>query len=304
MVVKDGFRLWGGAPFRADTGGWGISPAVFIAPLFYAGCRGSALRSVFEFLNEATGAGGPSDAVLRRRFNGDDNDMLADQRQRAIGRRRTSSAVVHQQTVTQRERSALVPCFTTGTGIATARGVVLVEDLVRGDMIVTRDNGLQELRWVGQKPISHQALAANPELAPIRIKAGAFGDGLPAQDIVVSPNHRMLIAGPGLARSFAETEMLVAAKYLLDRDGVDQVATAQVTYHHFMFDRHEVVLANGAWTESFQPADGSLKAIDADQRAELFAIFPTLENEVTLCGFDAARRSLRASEVELLAASF
>lgn len=282
----------------------GISPAVFIALHSCAGRRGFALRSVFEFDNVVTSASGPSDARLKRRFNGDDNDMLVDQRQRAIGRRSGGSAVVHPQGLAQRERGALVPCFTTGTGIATARGIVMVEDLVRGDMVVTRDNGLQELRWVGQKPISRQDLIASPDLAPIRIKAGALGEGMPAQDIVVSPNHRMLVSAPGLARSFAETEMLVAAKYLLDRDGVELVTTAQVTYHHFMFDRHEVVLSNGAWTESFQPADGSLSAIDAEQRAELFAIFPTLENEVELYGFDAARRSLRPNEVGLLAASF
>lgn len=237
-----------------------------------------------------------------RSFDGDGNDMLVDQQRRVLALRSDArQAVIDPNPVQVRERASLVPCFTTGTTIATARGAVMVEDLVRGDMVMTRDNGLQEVRWVGEKPIASELLQAKRDLAPILIRAGALGEGFPQSDIMVSPNHRVLLTSKLIARRFNETELLVAAKHLVGMDGVERVMVQELTYHHFMFDRHEIVLSNGAWTESFQPADSSLSVIDAEQRAELFAIFPTLEHEVELQGFEAARRSVRVSEVELLA---
>ncbi|KPQ21876.1 MAG: Hint domain-containing protein [Rhodobacteraceae bacterium HLUCCA24] len=192
-------------------------------------------------------------------------------------------------------------CFTPGTVIATPRGERLVEDLKAGDRVITRDNGIQEIAWTGSKALTGHQLARMPHLRPILIRAGSLGNGLPEQDLLVSPNHRVLVANDKTALYFDESEVLVAAKHLTGLEGVDEVTSLGVTYVHFMFDRHEVVLSNGAWTESFQPGDHSLQGIGNAQRGEILELFPELEREGTLAaGFGAARRVLKKHEAGLL----
>lgn len=194
----------------------------------------------------------------------------------------------------------IVPCFTPGTLIATPKGEVAVESLQPGDKIVTRDNGLQEIRWIGQKALSWFDLAANPHLKPVLVKAGSLGDGLPERDMMVSPNHRLLVANDRTALYFDEHEVLVSAKHLLSGAGISTVAAAGVTYVHFMCDRHEVVLSNGAWTETFQPGDFTLKGMGNAQRSEIFELFPELKTPAGVEGYQAARRVLKKHEAVLL----
>lgn len=194
----------------------------------------------------------------------------------------------------------IIPCFTPGTAIATPRGERLVEELKVGDRIITRDNGIQEIRWVGHKAMSGKDLVGTPYLRPIRIKAGALGNGLPERDMMVSPNHRMLVSNDRTQLYFEEREVLVAAKHLVGADGIHEVDVLQTTYIHFMFDRHEVVLSNGAWTESFQPGDYSLKGIGNAQRNEILELFPELKTREGMEGYQSARRSLKKHEARLL----
>ncbi|WP_281070764.1 Hint domain-containing protein [Oceaniglobus trochenteri] len=192
------------------------------------------------------------------------------------------------------------PCFTPGTLIATPKGERLVEDLREGDRVITRDNGIQQIRWVGHTTLDGRALAENPRLQPVLIRAGALGNGLPERDMLVSPNHRVLVANDKTALYFEEREVLVAAKHLVDGKGIVEVEASSTTYIHFMFDQHEVVLSDGAWTESFQPGDQSLKGIDSAQRDEILALFPELENAEGLADYAAARRTLKKHEAALL----
>jgi hypothetical protein len=119
--------------------------------------------------------------------------------------------------------------------------------------------------------------------------------------MLVSPNHRLLVANDRTALYFDEHEVLVAAKHLVAAKGVIEVDSVGTTYIHFMFDRHEVVLSNGAWTESFQPGDYTLKGMGNAQRNEIFELFPDLKTEVGLEGYQAARRTLKRHEAMLLA---
>ena len=202
--------------------------------------------------------------------------------------------------VTYSEIEQIIICFTPGTRIATQKGEVAVEALKPGDRVFTRDNGIQTLRWVGRRDLDAADLGAHPEFNPVLIRKGALGKGLPERDMLVSPQHRMLVSSDLAEVMFQEREVLVPAKHLTGLDGVDQVATDAVSYLHLMFDRHEVVLADGAWTESFQPADRSLRGVGDAQRAEILSLFPELE---TLAGQDtyaAARPSLKRFEAELL----
>lgn len=194
----------------------------------------------------------------------------------------------------------VVPCFTPGTRIATPRGEVPVEMLREGDKVVTRDNGLQEIRWVGQKVLDRATLSAQPHLRPVLIRAGALGRGLPERDMLVSPNHRVLMMGERPALYFDESEVFAAAKHLVGAEGITRVEATGLTYVHFMFDRHEVVLSDGAWTESFQPGDEALKGVGKAQAREILALFPQLETAGARLGYGTARRTLKRHEAGML----
>jgi Ca2+-binding RTX toxin-like protein len=193
-----------------------------------------------------------------------------------------------------------IVCFTPGTMIATPRGEVAVENLRVGDKVITRDNGIQEIRWMGAKEMGWHDFAANPHLKPIMVKAGSLGNGLPERDMMLSPNHRLLVANDRTALYFDEHEVLVAAKHLVGGAGVQQVDSVGTTYIHFMFDQHEVVLSNGAWTESFQPGDYTLKGLGNAQRNEIFELFPELKSDAGLADYQAARKTLKKHEARLL----
>lgn len=200
-----------------------------------------------------------------------------------------------------REIENVVPCFTPGTAIATPKGERMVEDLQPGDKIITRDNGIQEIRWIGTRTLTGHELARKPDLRPILIQKGSLGHNLPEHDILVSPQHRMLLTGDKTQLYFEETEVLAAAKHLTAMPGIDEVGTLGVTYVHFMFDHHEVVLANGAWSESFQPGANVLDGLGREQRGEILDLFPELTTTEGLDDYAAARRALKRHEARLLA---
>jgi Ca2+-binding RTX toxin-like protein len=194
----------------------------------------------------------------------------------------------------------IVPCFTPGTLIATPRGEKPVEELQVGDRVITRDNGIQEIRWVGAKAMTGRELIGSPHLRPVVVKAGALGNGLPERDMMLSPNHRVLVANAKTQLYFDESEVLAAVKHLVGTDGVYELDVMSTTYIHFMFDRHEVVLSNGAWTESFQPGDMSLKGVGNAQRTEILELFPELATREGIDGYQAARKTLKKHEARLL----
>ncbi len=119
----------------------------------------------------------------------------------------------------------VIPCFTPGSLIATPKGERPVEDLKIGDKIITRDNGIQEIRWIGTKSLDWRALGTQPHLKPVLIRKGALGHGLPERDMLVSPNHRVLVANDQTQLYFEEREVLVAAKHLVNNAGVSIAET-------------------------------------------------------------------------------
>ncbi len=208
--------------------------------------------------------------------------------------------LTHTATFSEIER---VICFTPGTGIATMTGERPVEDLRVGDRVFTRDNGAQEIIWVGRKKITLGAGTLSQKMQPIRIAKGALGHGLPERDILVSPNHRVLVNNKTAQLYFAESEVLVAAKHLVGMPGITHNVAAEVEYVHFLCENHEIVLSDGAWTETFQPGDYSMGALGEAQRKEILTLFPELRSLRSGQAFDAARRTLKRYEAELLAVS-
>lgn len=195
----------------------------------------------------------------------------------------------------------MVPCFTPKTAIATPRGEILAEDLQVGDRIITRDNGMQEIRWIGRRDLDRGELLQSPELTPIVIRKGSLGRGLPERDLLVSPNHRVLMNSEKTMLYFEDREVLASAKHLTDMDGVDVAGTGGISYIHFMFDQHELVLSNGSWTESFQPGAQTMDGMGDAQRAEIYTLFPELRGPDGIDAYQAARRSLKRHEARLLA---
>ncbi|PUB12809.1 Hint domain-containing protein [Yoonia sediminilitoris] len=193
-----------------------------------------------------------------------------------------------------------VACFTPGTRIATPKGERLVETLTIGDRILTRDNGIQSITWAGFRPIPTDAMKDKKTLRPVLIRAGSLGRDMPERDMLVSPQHRMLVVSDLAKAHFNEKEVLVAAKDLTMLDGVDVVNVPGTTYLHFMFDAHQVVLSDGTWSESFQPNDFSLKGVAAEQRSELLNIYPNLATNDGLKGYTTARKALKRIESYLL----
>ena len=203
-------------------------------------------------------------------------------------------------TTTYSEIEEVVICFTPGTTIATRRGEIPVQQIKVGDLVVTRDNGMQPVRWVGRRNLGRDNLLRTPGFNPVRIKAGAFGEGVPQRDMMVSPNHRMLVASETAEVMFSEREVLVAAKHLVGLDGIETITPDRVSYIHMLFDNHEVVFADGTWAESFQPGAHSMAGIQSEQRSEILSLFPELDAADGMSNFVAARRSLRAHEAQLL----
>lgn len=183
-----------------------------------------------------------------------------------------------------------VLCFATGTGIKTIDGVVKIEDLQIGSRVLTMDTGFQPIRWIGSRHLTAADLAANPKLRPIRIAAGALGPNAPETDLVVSPQHRVLVRSNVAERMFGENEVLVPAKLLLDYPGVSvDEDCAGVTYWHFLFDAHQIVFSDGMPTESLFTGPEAIKSVSKEAREEIFTIFPWL----TELNHDALPRSAR-----------
>lgn len=168
-------------------------------------------------------------------------------------------------------------CFRNGTLILTSRGEIAVEDLRPGDMVMTRDHGPKPLRWIGSKMLDGAVLQAFAKLRPVRIRAGALGAGLPARDLYVSQQHRVLVGSAIAQRMFDAPEILVAAKHLTAIAGIEIDDSCQsLTYFHLLFDQHEIICSDGAQTESLFTGPEALKAVDPAARAEIMALFPEL----------------------------
>jgi len=175
------------------------------------------------------------------------------------------------------DHSTMIMCFARGTQIETDLGPRRIEDLRVGDRVLTRDHGLQPIRWLNSRALSNGQLRAAPEFRPVRLRAGSLGLGLPKLDLTVSPHHRILVRSKVAERMFGSSETLVAAKELCSVDGIDLLdGIEQVEYFHMLFDRHEVVWANGAETESLFVGPVVMTELGAMARNEILALFPEL----------------------------
>ena len=167
------------------------------------------------------------------------------------------------------------PCLVAGTRVLTPTGARLVETLAVGDQVLSADGRALTLRGVLSTTVDARRQRALPQLRPIRIVAGALGQGLPERDLLVSRQHRMVLRSNIAQRMFGRVKVLVAAAKLLDLPGVFvEEDASDVTYLHLLFDDHEIILAEGAETESLLIGPGLVESISPEAMREILHLFP------------------------------
>lgn len=211
-----------------------------------------------------------------------------------------NSSNVSEGTLTFTNMETIVPCFATGTKITTNYGRMPVEDLKVGTMVKTKDSGFRPIRWIGKNVLKQKDLKRSPHLYPIEIRAGALGLNTPNRTLIVSPQHRILVTGVQVQLLAGEEDAFIAAKHLVDLEGVRVLPVPTVTYYHIMFDEHQIIRSSGAWTESFQPGDSSLRGLDGESRRELEELFPCLFKAQRAPTYHAARSTLKGYEASVL----
>ncbi|MCL4187312.1 MAG: Hint domain-containing protein [Rhodobacteraceae bacterium] len=159
--------------------------------------------------------------------------------------------------------------FAAGTLITLADGrQAAIESLVPGQRVLTRDHGAQPLRWIGKA-----TLKAVGALAPVVVAAGALGN---SRDLILSPHHRLFLYRRDRLAGRTTAEVLVQAKHLVDGERVYRRSGGYVDYHSLVFDRHEIVYAEGIPAESLMVTEATLAALPDGIAEEVRARFPGL----------------------------
>jgi hypothetical protein len=158
------------------------------------------------------------------------------------------------------EETNYTPCYLRGTRILTANGQLRVEDLRIGDRVVTLGGEILPIKWIGRRGYRDWLALGNPEVQPILFKAGAIADHVPKRDLYVSPEHAMFLDG-----------LLIPAHLLVNGTSIAKVeGLDDVEYFHLEFDRHVVILAEGAAAESFVDDDSRMLFHNADEYRRLY----------------------------------
>ena len=177
--------------------------------------------------------------------------------------------------------------FAAGTLITLPGGVpAMIENLSPGDLILTRDNGPQPVRWIGKA-----TLRAAGSFAPVVISAGTLGN---SGDLMVSPHHRIFLYQRGVRRLGGLSEVLVQAKHLVDGDRVWRREGGFVDYYSLVFDRHEIIFAEGIPAESLMVNEDTVRLLPDDLADELRDRFPGLRQSQHYAT-EASRAALMAA---------
>lgn len=134
-----------------------------------------------------------------------------------------------------------VPCFVSGTRILTRHGEVPVEDLRVGDQVLAlRSGGFSTITWIGQRQLAWSAGHRQPEKWPLRVRTGAFGDGKPLRDLLLSPDHAVHVDG-----------VLIPIRCLENGLTIVRAPQEDVTYFHIELAQHDLLVAEGLAAESY-----------------------------------------------------
>ena len=163
-------------------------------------------------------------------------------------------------------------CFARGTSLATEHGERAVDSLIIGDLVRTANGALRPIKWIGWRSYSGRFLTANPHVHPIRFRAGSLGGGLPVRDLLVSRQHAMFLDG-----CLIPAECLVNGSTIVGERGM-----TQVDYFHIELESHDVLLAEGAASESYVDDDNRGSFHNATTYAARYP-HPHPPGQVALC---------------------
>ena len=168
-----------------------------------------------------------------------------------------------------------------GANLRTPCGLRRIEIVRPGDLIVTRTNGLQPVQMVWTRRVTREHMNISSDYAPIRLKPRAVGPMMPQKDLLVAPDHRLLIPGFRLAGVPDDTSMLTEARKIAGSSDAVYADTSldSVTYYQLVFDQHQVLAANGLPVESFLPDAAAIQALGGEMRDALEERYPELCDE-------------------------
>lgn len=173
-----------------------------------------------------------------------------------------------------------IPCFLLGTQIATDKGLICVEDLEPGMKIFTKDAGFETLRAIGRFEPTLRQVFQHPELKPVFFPKGSIGN---LEDMLLSQSHRILIECAYADLIFGVTEVFVPANTFVGQNGVQIMTNLnRPVYFHLLLDSHEVISAQGIWTESLFLADvgkSSLEKTDSWRYEDKFDVHSITHKE-------------------------
>jgi len=194
--------------------------------------------------------------------------------------------------------------FAQSSVVETARGPVLARDLRLGDKLITRDKGLQPLRWIGDSSVIYEqpapARGKGTARGPVRIRAGAQGTNPDAGNLVVAPGQRVLVCNTLKELLSATDEVMARAGDLTPLDGIDTVPRDVGRWVHLLLDSHELLRVNGLWMESFAPDMWSIRVAYPEEWHQITEAMPRLKYENTAANYVEARRWLGAREARLI----
>lgn len=195
---------------------------------------------------------------------------------------------------------ATVVCFTRGTLIGTPNGPVPVEQLTMDDIVQCGDGLARPIQWVGSRTVPTEELRRNPQIRPVLVRADAFAKGEPHTDLMLSPQHRVVLSGAMPELLFGEDRVLTAAAHLEnDHSVLRQHDCREVEYFHILLDGHHTVFANGLEAETLFLGDTANQALGPEARSEIMAIFPQFQTNLSLAG-STCLLSLNRSETSAL----
>lgn len=180
---------------------------------------------------------------------------------------------------------------TSATGkIMTAQGPVPINALQAGDLVLTRDNGFQPVRWVGQVTGDK----AVPSL--VKIDNNAIEAGVPDEALLISGRQKVLLSCASAAQQFGVQEVFVRAADLLHMDGVSKVPTKDMPQMMaILLDHHQVLRINNTWTESLRPDAETLSHLGKDAQNVVAETLPNLKKLPIDRSYAAAREVLRST---------
>ena len=186
-------------------------------------------------------------------------------------------------------------CFAHGTLIDTPRGPVPVEQLRPNQRVLTLDAGPRPVKWLLRRDLSADDLSDRPNLLPVRIPAHALGQGRPARDLYLSPQHRVMVESPRAVALHGSAQVLVSALHLVGFAGIAvHHPPTGIGYVHVILTRHAILRSESCATESFFTGPEGMRGLDSTAREQVARLY--------LGRMQPARPMLRRQAARALAA--